>query len=442
MKGRIVRTRDHVAGSVPSDPGGAAVVSSVVHNMSILKGTFVTEPTVESDRAAELRGRLTDELVADGTIASKEVEAAFRVVPRHRFAPGVTLEEAYARSSVRTKRDDHGITISAVSDPGIQAMMLEQAGLRPGMRCLEIGSGGYNAALMAEIVGEGGEVTTIDIDADVVNAANTYLTGAGYTRVNVVMGDGNLGWVDHAPYDRIIVTAGAWDIPPAWVEQLTGDGTLTVPLRMRGLTRSVTFARADDHLTAQSAMVCGFVKMQGAGAHDERLLLLRGKEIGLRYDDGWPADPDSLTGALDTPRAEAWSAVATGRMEPFDTLQLWLATAFDGFCLLSVDPALDSGLVAPQNRIACPAVVDAGSFAYLAVRRLDETTFEFGAHAFGPEAIALADSMAEQIRVWDREHRHGQGPRIAAYPISTPVEDLPGGLVIPKRHVRVSVSWP
>jgi len=410
--------------------------------MPIVKGTPVTDPSVDDDRAAQLREQLADGLVADGTVLSKDVEAAFRAVPRHRFAPGATLEEAYARASVRTKRDAHGVTVSAVSDPGIQAMMLEQAGLRPGMRCLEIGSGGYNAALMAEIVGVGGEVTTIDIDPDVTDAARDYLTQTGHQRVNVVLADGEQGCAEHAPYDRIIVTAGAWDIPPAWVEQLTGDGILTVPLRMRGLTRSIAFAQADGHLVARSAKVCGFVKMQGAGAHDEWLLLLRGNEIGLRFDDSWPADTHKLSGPLDLLRVEVWSAVATGRLEPFDTLQLWLATVFDGFCLLSVDPALDTGLVTPQNRIACPAVIDAGSVAYLAVRRLDEATFEFGAHAFGPDAPALAGAMVEQVRVWDRDQRHHAGPRIAAYPSTTPVEELPDGLVITKRHVRISVSWP
>ena len=99
-----------------------------------------------------------------------------------------------------------------------------------------------------------------------------------------------------------MVTAGAWDIPPAWVDQLQPDqGTLTVPLRMRGLTRSIAFARDGDHLASQSAKICGFVTMQGAGAHQERLLLLRGKpEIGQRFDDEWPADPELLNGALDT----------------------------------------------------------------------------------------------------------------------------------------------
>ncbi len=78
-------------------------------------------------------------------IRSDQVADAFRTVPRHLFAPGATLEESYAQDTVGIKRDEHGIAISMVSAPRIQAMMLEQAGLRPGMRVLEIGSGGYNA---------------------------------------------------------------------------------------------------------------------------------------------------------------------------------------------------------------------------------------------------------------------------------------------------------
>lgn len=405
----------------------------------------MTEVTDDSARAAELRGKLVDELVTQGTIESKEVEAAFYKVPRHLFAPGAPLEKAYAQAIVATKRDENGITISSVSAPEIQATMLEQAGLRPGMRALEIGSGGYNAALMAELVGEDGEITTVDIDPDVIERARSCLKEAGYARVNVVLADGEEGCPEHAPYDRTIVTVGSWDIPPAWVEQLADDGTITVPLRMRGLTRSITFARERSHLVSESAKICGFVAMQGAGAHQERLLLLRGKEIGLRFDDEWPVDPELLNGVLDTERVEAWSGVKIPRGEQFDTLQMWLASALDGFCLLAVDPKLDTGLVSPQNKMACPAVVERGSFAYLALRKLGEEPepeFEFGAHAFGPDAVALAEAMAEQLRVWGRDHRGGPGPRIAAYPATTPDDQLPEGRVINKRHVRILVSWP
>jgi protein-L-isoaspartate(D-aspartate) O-methyltransferase len=401
--------------------------------------------TADSARAAELRRLLVDDLVGQGTIESKEVEAAFRRVPRHVFAPEAPLEKAYSQAVVATKRDGNGITISSVSAPAIQATMLEQAGLGPGMRALEIGSGGYNAALMAELVGDTGEVTTLDIDAEVVDRARLCLQRAGYGRVNVVQADGEEGCPEHAPYDRTIVTVGSWDIPPAWVEQLAEGGNLTVPLRMRGLTRSVTFVREGDHLVSQSAKICGFVTMQGAGAHRERLLLLRGEEIGLRFDDGWPVDPELLNGVLDTERVEVWSGVRIPRGEQFDTLQMWLASALDGFCLLAVDPKLDTGLVAPQNKMACPAVVAGGSFAYLALRRLGEDPdpeFEFGAHAFGPDAAALAESTAEQIRVWGRDHRGGPGPRIAAYPAGAPDDRLPVGRVVDKRHVRILISWP
>jgi protein-L-isoaspartate(D-aspartate) O-methyltransferase len=394
-------------------------------------------------RARQLRGRLADELADDGTIESKEVEAAFRAVPRHLFAPGSALEEAYAPDRVIVKQTDKaGVTISSVSAPQIQALMLEQAALGPGMRVLEIGSGGYNAALMAELVGPDGEIITIDIDPDVVGRARCCLREAGYPQVNVVQADGENGCPPHAPFDRIVVTAGAWDIPPAWADQLNEDGTITVPLRMRGLTRSITFERAGGHLVSRSVKVCGFVAMQGAGEHDERVLALRGKEIGLRFDDGWPSNPGLLDGVLSTRRADAWSGVTVGRMEPFDTLQLWLATALEGFCLITMGREVDSGLVRPANRIASPAMVDGASFAYLSSRKAGETTVEFGAAAFGPDASALAGAMAGHVRMWDRAYRGGPGPRIAAYPAHTPDDELPGGLVIEKRHVRLTVSWP
>ncbi|WP_150244684.1 methyltransferase, FxLD system [Nocardiopsis quinghaiensis] len=406
----------------------------------------MTDTTAESARAAELRHKLADKLVSAGTITTKQVENAFRTVPRHLFAPEATLEAAYAQSIVATKKDEHGTTISSVSAPQIQAMMLEQAQLGPGMRTLEIGSGGYNAALMAELVDPGGEVTTLDIDPDVTERARTFLSEAGYDRVNVVTADGEQGDQAHAPFDRVLVTAGSWDIPPAWANQLTEDGILTVPLRMRGLTRSVAFVRQGDRLVSQSAKICGFVTMQGAGEHTERLLLLQDREIALRFDDEWPDDTHLLDGVLTTERAQAWSGVTIGRGETFDTLQLWLATALEGFCLLAVDPEFDTGVVTPQNRMACPAVVDTGNLAYLAIRNLDndsgEPVFEFGAHAFGPQASTLAKTMSEAIQAWDRDHRGGPGPTITAHPVDIPDEDLPQGRVITKRHCRLTISWP
>lgn len=161
-------------------------------------------------RAAELRGRLADELVAEGTIMSNAVEAALRTVPRHLFAPGAPLEEVYtATAAVHVKWDEHGVPISTVSAPELQAFILEQADLRPGMSALEIGSGGVNAAMMGWLVGSEGTVTTVDIDPDVTDRASSLLDAAGYSRVNVVLADADNGVPDHAPYDWIIVTVGA-----------------------------------------------------------------------------------------------------------------------------------------------------------------------------------------------------------------------------------------
>jgi protein-L-isoaspartate(D-aspartate) O-methyltransferase len=404
----------------------------------------------EADRGTSaqlLRQALVDRLREDGAIRGDRVAEAFSAVQRHLFAPGASLEAAYANDVVITKWDPHGIAISSVSAPGIQAMMLEQAQLGRGMRVLEIGSGGYNAALTAELVGEEGEITTVDIDPDVVDRARRCLADAGYPQVNVVLADGEEGVKEHAPYDRVIVTVGAWDIPPAWVDQLAEEGTITIPLRIAGLTRSVTFERDGGRLVSRSVELCGFVPMQGAGAHAEHLLLLRGKEVGLRFDDGRPADAQRLRDVLAFPRVVAWSGVTVGGMEPFDTLHLWLATVLPGFCLLAVDPELDTGIVSPANRQANPAVIDAGAFAYLTLRKVgqDERTgqsrFEFGVYAHGPDAEALAERMAKQVGVWDRGHRGGPGPRIAAYPAGTPDERLPDGRVIDKRYVRLTLSW-
>ncbi|MEV1179505.1 methyltransferase domain-containing protein, partial [Nonomuraea sp. NPDC049784] len=185
-----------------------------------------------TDRA--FRDAMVDKL-RDWGVRTEPVEAAMRAVPRHVFVPSATLEQAYGPDSVVTHRDENGKAISSASDPGLVASMLEQLDVQPGHRVLEIGAGtGYNAALLAELAGPEGHVTTVDIGADIVAGARRGLAAAGYDRVQVVHGDGATGHPENAPYDRIIVTAGAWDVPPAWREQLAPGGRLVVPLRVRG----------------------------------------------------------------------------------------------------------------------------------------------------------------------------------------------------------------
>ena len=184
--------------------------------------------------AATLHGALVDGLVSRRCITDPRVEAAFRAVPRHLFLPSLAPEEAYRNVAIPTKFVD-GEAVSSSSQPEIMATMLEQLGLEPGHRVLELGAGtGYNAALMAHLVGDSGAVTTIDLDEDVVDGARAHLASAGFDRVRVALGDGALGYPDAAPFDRIILTVGAWDISPAWREQLRRDGRLVLPLAVAG----------------------------------------------------------------------------------------------------------------------------------------------------------------------------------------------------------------
>ncbi|GLZ30900.1 hypothetical protein Lesp02_30890 [Lentzea sp. NBRC 105346] len=403
------------------------------------------DEAARSELAAQLRTKMVDELISEGTIVSARVEAAMRKVPREQFAPGVDLEEVYQLyNGVVTKRDEAGTSVSSVSAPQVQAHMLEQAEITEGMRVLEIGSGGYNAALIAELVGPSGQVTTVDIDEDITDRASRFLDETGYSRVNVVLADAEGGVAEHAPYDRILVTVGAWDVPPAWVEQLAPTGLLVVPLQVRGLSRTIAFEKTDQCLVSRSARLFGFVSMQGAGAHQGKLLIMRDGEVTLRFDDDFPVDSTALEGVLDTPRVEVWSGANIGRFELWAGTQMWLATALPGFCRVVLDKKRDSGLISPPgSHSAAMAVVDGGNLAYVTTRSTpNEQEVEFGVHAFGPDAMKVAEEVAEQLRVWERDYRNGPGPQFRVHPAGTADDLMPEGRIVDKKHSRITISWP
>lgn len=125
----------------------------------------------------------------------EEVTGALRAVPRHLFLPEVPPGAAYRDEAVVTRRDAEGRPVSSSSQPTIMALMLEQLGVEPGHRVLEIGAGtGYNAALLAHLAGPGGRVTSVDIDPGLVGRARGHLAEAGFPGVEVVCGDGAEGF--------------------------------------------------------------------------------------------------------------------------------------------------------------------------------------------------------------------------------------------------------
>jgi protein-L-isoaspartate(D-aspartate) O-methyltransferase len=408
----------------------------------------MTDTRADADRSAELRAALVEKLRADGKIESAAVEAAFRAVPRERFIPAdVSLEVAYGvDDSVVTKRDEHGVAVSSVSAAYIQARMLEQAELRPGMQVLEIGSGGLNAALIAEIVGSEGRVVSVDIDPDVIDRAASLLDETGYGgRVRVLVADADHGVPGEGPFDAIIVTVGAWDISPAWLDQLTANGTVVLPLIMNGVTRTIGFRRDGDHLTSTSTEVAGFVPMQGDGQHPERVFVLadtHGKHVKLRFDSGVPENMSQLDGVLATERTEVWSGVTIKHQTSFADLHLWFAWFLPGFCLLAVDDGTD--LAAERGTWFPFGVVRGSAFAYLAIRpALDGAGVEFGSRAYGRDGEPAATALVEQIQAWDSDARHDAPPTFGYWPTGSDRSQIPAGTaVMNKTHGVVTISWP
>jgi protein-L-isoaspartate(D-aspartate) O-methyltransferase len=175
-----------------------------------------------ADRWREARERLVaEELVPQGITDSLTL-AAMRTVPRHEFVPEDQRAWAYADTPLPI---GHGQTIS---QPAVVAFMTQVIRPRPGLRVLEVGTGsGYQAAVLAAT---GARVWTIEIFRALADEARARLQRLGYGDVRVRHGDGYAGWPEAAPFDAIVVTAGADSIPPPLVEQLAPGGRLVMPV--------------------------------------------------------------------------------------------------------------------------------------------------------------------------------------------------------------------
>jgi protein-L-isoaspartate(D-aspartate) O-methyltransferase len=209
--------------------------------------------------AAEVANqRLVDCLIADGSLWSPALIAAFRATPRHRFLdrvfqfvsrqnrwrevltrdPGPNeLRLLYSDRALithlgRPERGQAPVPVSSSSQPSLMAQMLEDLNLVAGLRVLEVGAGtGYNAALLAHVVGPG-KVVAIDVDRSVLSEAWDHLRPFADRAIKLAHADGRLGFPDLAPYDRVMVTAATPDLEPAWLEQLAAGGLLSAPLAL------------------------------------------------------------------------------------------------------------------------------------------------------------------------------------------------------------------
>jgi len=379
-----------------------------------------------------------------GTFRTPQVRNAFRAVPRHAFLPGVDLATAYAPRPVVTRRAADGTAISSASSPNIVAVMLEQLDVQPGHRVLEIGTAtGINAALLAELTGPAGTVVTIELDRDLAGSARERLTANGYPHVTVTSGDGALGHPSLAPYDRIIITAGAWDLAPAWWQQLAPGGRLVVPLRLHasGLTRTIAFdLREPRHMVSSSAAVCGFVPIRGTTEAGEQHITLA-SDIIFKLDTGDLDDPDALARALTYPAREHWTGIRVRHDDPAEHLDLWLATTgASSFGRISVAPSAGTaGLARPAVRWAGAALHDSQTIAYLTTRPCGDDTDELGIIAHGPGNRPLTTTATDLLHYWNRQ-RPGQ-PRICARPTDGPGDEPASAARIARPSTQLTITW-
>jgi protein-L-isoaspartate(D-aspartate) O-methyltransferase len=195
---------------------------------------------------------------------SEAVLTAMATVPRHEFVPPNLRHQAYA---------NHPLPIGqgqTISQPFIVAAMTELLRCGPGDKVLEVGTGsGYQAAVLAELVGH---VYTIEIVPELGQTARERLERLGYANVTVRVGDGYAGWPEHAPFDGIMVTAAAPDVPRPLVDQLKPGGRLVVPVGGAWLGQDllVVEKQADGSVTQRNVLPVAFVPLTGShGKADE-----------------------------------------------------------------------------------------------------------------------------------------------------------------------------
>lgn len=203
------------------------------------------------------RRQMVEEQLTSRDISSPRVVGSMLAVPRHLFVPESVRADAYRDTPLPI---GHGQTIS---QPYIVAFMTQALELEPSHRVLEIGTGsGYQAAILSMLAGE---VYTIEIIGALADRARETLGALGYRNVQVRTGNGYLGWPEHAPYDRIIVTAAPEEVPPALVEQLKIGGLMAIPVgsvtqELRILRRTATGTETLQRLPVRFVPMTGRTK--------------------------------------------------------------------------------------------------------------------------------------------------------------------------------------
>jgi protein-L-isoaspartate(D-aspartate) O-methyltransferase len=194
-------------------------------------------------------------------ITDPRVLAAMRSVPRHRFVPQGKKGDAYG---------DFPVPIGCgqtISQPYMVAFMTEALALRGAERVLEVGTGsGYQTAVLAELAAE---VYSVERVPELYEGASHALEGLGYRNIHLVLGDGGGGLPEHAPFDRILVTAAAPSVPRRLCAQLADNGILAVPVGDYRFSQVLVIVRKiGDRIETTESIGCRFVPLVGEGGFE------------------------------------------------------------------------------------------------------------------------------------------------------------------------------
>jgi protein-L-isoaspartate(D-aspartate) O-methyltransferase len=209
----------------------------------------------EQDPFEALRRRMVDEQLAGQGIRDARVLEAFRRVPRHLFVPESEAAQAY---------ENHPVPIGqgqTISQPYMVAVMTQALLLQGGEKVLEIGSGsGYQTAMLKAM---GADVYTVERLPELSERARRNVENAGYFDVHYRTGDGTRGWPEEAPFDRVVVTAGAPSLPVSLVEQLRDGGSMVIPVGGEEEQELLLVRREQGRVSRERICACVFVKLWG-----------------------------------------------------------------------------------------------------------------------------------------------------------------------------------
>lgn len=202
-----------------------------------------------------LRARMVEEQIAARGISDERVLAAMRAVPRHLFVGPGFEDSAYG---------DHALPIGegqTISQPYMVALMTQELALDGSEKVLEVGTGsGYQTAVLAELVDR---VVSVERVASLARRAQETIESLGIANVIVHIGDGTIGLSEFAPYDRILVTAGAPEVPQSLLEQLADPGIIVIPVGGQGFQELRVIRRRAGSLSERNAGGCVFVPLLG-----------------------------------------------------------------------------------------------------------------------------------------------------------------------------------